>query len=122
VLKAEAAAAMTGSRPLEISADVAKFSYDATGTEEAGKFEMIAFVSGVAMKIRCSGLTCCSSIWSKRFAEGLTRLDSGYYRFYIDEGYVFALSSYRAKRPPECGVIVAVGRSCSHARSLKSMI
>lgn len=74
---------MTGSRPLEISADVAKFSYDATGTEEAGKFEMIAFVSGATIKIRCSGLTCCSSIWSKIFAEGLTRLDAGYYRLYI---------------------------------------
>lgn len=45
VLVAEAAAAGMGSRPKAISSEVAQFTFNETGTEEAGAFEMSSFVS-----------------------------------------------------------------------------
>ncbi|WVR07310.1 hypothetical protein IAU60_004351 [Kwoniella sp. DSM 27419] len=43
VLSAEAAAAMSGSKPISISPEVAEFSWRETGTEEAGRFEALPF-------------------------------------------------------------------------------
>ncbi|WWD17572.1 hypothetical protein CI109_102013 [Kwoniella shandongensis] len=43
VLTAEAAAAMTGSKPISLTSEVAKFSWKETGSEEAGRFEALPF-------------------------------------------------------------------------------
>ncbi|WWC61544.1 uncharacterized protein I303_104128 [Kwoniella dejecticola CBS 10117] len=43
ILLAEAAAAMTGSKPVSISAEVAEFTCKEIGTEEAGRFEALPF-------------------------------------------------------------------------------
>ncbi|ORY35760.1 class II aldolase/adducin N-terminal [Naematelia encephala] len=48
VLKAEAAAAMTGKPPISISEEAAHFSWKETGLEEAGRFEMLSFFDMVA--------------------------------------------------------------------------
>jgi hypothetical protein len=45
VLAAEAAAAMTGRPPISISDAVAEFTWRETGSEEAGRFEALPFVS-----------------------------------------------------------------------------
>jgi hypothetical protein len=45
VLQAETAAAAIGKRPISISSEVAQFTFKETGTEEAGAFEMVSFVS-----------------------------------------------------------------------------
>jgi len=47
VLQAEAAATGIGSRPKSISHEVAQFTYNETGTEEAGAFEMSPFASHI---------------------------------------------------------------------------
>ncbi|WWD02702.1 hypothetical protein V865_000743 [Kwoniella europaea PYCC6329] len=43
ILTAEAAAAMTGSKPISISSEVAEFTQREIGTEEAGRFEALPF-------------------------------------------------------------------------------
>lgn len=45
MLSAEAAAATAGQRPVSITSEVAQFTFNETGTEEAGAFEMMSFVS-----------------------------------------------------------------------------
>lgn len=77
MLQAEAAAAGSGTRPISITPEVAQFTFNETGTEEAGAFEMTSFVSAIQLLLSdlSSSIDDCSLTWSKSCAMELTSYD-----------------------------------------------